>query len=79
MSPVRSARPLFVNTSENCPVWQSPSDRAYSELAERLRTSPARPSTEPELTLSAPGKPGAPLSFASAGVRRTGRWVGNLE
>ena len=62
---MRSARPLFINPSGDCPLWPSPSERAYSELAERLRTSPARSSTEPDLTPSGPGATRGRISFGT--------------
>jgi hypothetical protein len=61
ISDVRLARPLFISPSEECPIPGSPGERAYSDLAERLRASPSRPSTELELTPSAPGQLGGPL------------------
>ena len=45
--------------SGKCPPERSLTHHALSELAARSRASPGRPSTEPELTPSAPGQPGA--------------------
>jgi hypothetical protein len=67
-SDVRSARPSSEPTLEAGP-FRSPTDRALSDLAERLRTYPLRSSTESELTLSAPGQPGAILSFRPSADR----------
>ena len=75
MSPVRSARPLFINPSGDCPLLPSPSELAYSDLAERLRTSPARSSTEPELTPSGPGETRGRYPLPAALEEENGRRV----